>query len=404
MGRSHSGMGGWRRGDSEVLMGGTVSTKNSIVSRTKPRSHVTPIRYAVVGLGHIAQVAVLPGFAHAKRNSALTALVSDDPQKLKQLSRRYDVPYCYSYREYDQCLREGYIDAVYIALPNSLHCDFAVRAARAGIHVLCEKPLAVTEQECRRMIQAADQADTKLMVAYRLHFDEANMNTVELARSGKLGNLRLFNSVFTMQVREEDIRVKAELGGGSLYDIGVYCINAARYVFQANPTRVSAGTVKGTDRRFREVDEMTTAWLEFPGNRLATFVCSFGAADVSAYEVVGTKGHVRMDPAYEYVGELGQDIVINGKNRSRRYKSGDQFAPELLYFSDCLLHDREPEPSGLEGLIDVAIVEALYRSAKTGRTVSLSLPDKKKWPAKDQVIKRPPIRKPQLIRVKSPSL
>ena len=385
-------------------MGGTVSTKNSIVSRTKPRSHVTPIRYAVVGLGHIAQVAVLPGFAHAKRNSALTALVSDDPQKLKQLSRRYDVPYCYSYREYDQCLREGYIDAVYIALPNSLHCDFAVRAARAGIHVLCEKPLAVTEQECRRMIQAADQADTKLMVAYRLHFDEANMNTVELARSGKLGNLRLFNSAFTMQVREEDIRVKAELGGGSLYDIGVYCINAARYVFQANPTRVSAGTVKGTDRRFREVDEMTTAWLEFPGNRLATFVCSFGAADVSAYEVVGTKGHVRMDPAYEYVGELGQDIVINGKNRSRRYKSGDQFAPELLYFSDCLLHDREPEPSGLEGLIDVAIVEALYRSAKTGRPVSLSLPDKKKWPAKDQVIKRPPIRKPQLVRVKSPSL
>ena len=385
-------------------MGGTVSTKNSIVSRTKPRSHVTPIRYAVVGLGHIAQVAVLPGFAHAKRNSALTALVSDDPQKLKQLSRRYDVPYCYSYREYDQCLREGYIDAVYIALPNSLHCDFAVRAARAGIHVLCEKPLAVTEQECRRMIQAADQADTKLMVAYRLHFDEANMNTVELARSGKLGNLRLFNSVFTMQVREEDIRVKAELGGGSLYDIGVYCINAARYVFQANPTRVSAGTVKGTDRRFREVDEMTTAWLEFPGNRLATFVCSFGAADVSAYEVVGTKGHVRMDPAYEYVGELGQDVIINRKNRSRRYKSGDQFAPELLYFSDCLLHDREPEPSGLEGLIDVAIVEALYRSAKTGRPVSLSLPDKKKWPAKDQVIKRPPIRKPQLVRVKSPSL
>ena len=385
-------------------MGGTVSTKNSIVSRTKPRSHVTPIRYAVVGLGHIAQVAVLPGFAHAKRNSALTALVSDDPQKLKRLSRRYDVPYCYSYREYDQCLREGYIDAVYIALPNSAHCDFAVRAAKAGIHVLCEKPLAVTEQECRRMIQAADKANTKLMVAYRLHFDEANMNTVELARSGKLGNLRLFNSVFTMQVREGDIRVKAELGGGSLYDIGVYCINAARYVFQANPTRVSAGTVKGTDRRFREVDEMATAWLEFPGNRLATFVCSFGAADVSAYEVVGTKGHVRMDPAYEYVGELGQDVIINGKNRSRRYKSGDQFAPELLYFSDCLLHDREPEPSGLEGLIDVAIVEALYRSAKTGRPVSLSLPDKKKWPAKDQVIKRPPIRKPQLVRVKSPSL
>ncbi len=382
----------------------TVSAKAPIVRRSGFRPQVTPVRYAVVGLGHIAQVAVIPAFAHAKRNSELTALVSDDPEKLKQLSRRYDVPYCYSYRQYDQCLREGYIDAVYLALPNSLHCDFAIRAAKAGIHVLCEKPMAMTEQECRRMIQAAGQADTKLMVAYRLHFEEANINTVELAQSGKLGNLRFFNSVFTMQVREGDIRVEAKLGGGSLYDIGVYCINAARYVFQANPTKVSACTVKGTDRRFREVDEMTTAWLEFPGKRLATFVCSFGAADVSAYEVVGTKGHIRMDPAYEYVGELQQNIVLNGKSRSRRYEGRDQFAPELLYFSDCILNDRDPEPSGLEGLIDVAIVEALYRSAKTGRPISLSLPEKKQWPTRDQMIKRPPVRKPKLVRVKSPSL
>lgn len=384
-------------------MAHSVSTKNSIVRRSKS-PQATPVRYAVVGLGHIAQAAVIPAFSHAKRNSELAALVSDDPQKLKQLSRRYDVPYCYSYRQYDQCLREGHIDAVYIALPNSLHCDFAVRAAKAGIHVLCEKPMAMTERECRRMIQAADKADTKLMVAYRLHFEEANVNTVELATSGKLGKLRFFNSVFTMQVREGDIRVKAELGGGSLYDIGVYCINAARYVFQDNPTKVSACTVTGTDRRFRDVDEMTAAWLQFPGDRLATFVCSFGAADISAYEVVGTKGHVRMDPAYEYVGELEQHIVLNGKSRSQRYESRDQFAPELLYFSDCILNDRDPEPSGLEGLIDVAIIEALYRSAKTGRSISLSLSDKKQWPARDQVIKRPPIRKPTLVRVKSPSL
>ncbi len=385
-------------------MARSVSTKNSIVRRSRSAVKVRPVRYAVVGLGHIAQIAVLPAFDNAKKNSRLTALVSDDPQKLKQLSRRYDVPYCYSYRQYDQCLREGHIDAVYIALPNSLHCDFAVRAAQAGIHVLCEKPMAVTEQECRRMIQAADRGDAKLMIAYRLHFEEANMNTVVLAESGKLGKLRFFNSVFTMQVREDNIRVEAELGGGSLYDIGVYCINAARYVFQANPTKVSASMIKGSDRRFREVDEMTTAWLEFPGHRLATFVCSFGAADISAYEVVGTKGRVRVDPAYEYVGERAQDITLNGKSRTRRYESGDQFAPELLYFSDCVLHDRDPEPSGMEGLIDVAIIQALYRSAKTGRPVSLSLPDKTQWPAKDQVITRPPIRKPKLVRVKSPSL
>lgn len=385
-------------------MGRSVSTKSSIVPRSKPRAHGARVRYAVVGLGYIAQVAVMPAFAHAKRNSELTALVSDDPQKLKQLSRRYEIPYCYSYRQYDQCLREGHIDAVYIALPNSLHRDYAVRAAQAGIHVLCEKPMAVTERECRAMIQATERAKTKLMIAYRLHFEEANINTMALAQSGKLGNLRLFNSIFTMQVREGNIRVEAELGGGSLYDIGVYCINAARYIFQANPTRVSACTVKGTDRRFREVDEMATAWLEFPGNRLATFACSFGAADVSAYEVVGTEGHVRMDPAYEYVGELEQNVVLNGKSRSRRYGGRDQFAPELLYFSDCVLNGRDPEPSGLEGLIDVAIVEALYRSAKTGRPVSLSLPDKKQWPSHDHVIKRPSVQKPKLVHVRSPSL
>jgi glucose-fructose oxidoreductase len=285
-----------------------------------------------------------------------------------------------------------------------MHCDFTVRAAKAGVHVLCEKPMAVTEQECRRMQQAADQTGTKLMIAYRLHFEEANMNAVELARSGKLGKLRLFNSVFTMQVREGDIRVEEEMGGGSIYDIGLYCINAARYLFRANPTRVGACLVKGTDRRFREVDEMTAAWLEFPDNRLATFVCSFGATDVSAYEVVGTKGRLRMDPANEYVGELEQSITLNGKSRSRRYGGRDQFAPELLYFSDCILNDRDPEPSGLEGLIDVAIVEALYRSARSGRPVSLSLPDKPEWPSVEQIIKRPPVRKPKLVKVQSPSL
>src|SRR6187200_3508865 len=124
------------------------------------------MRYAVVGLGHIAQVAVLPAFSHARQNSELVALVSDDPAKHEKLRSKYKVQHTYSYDEYDQCLRSGAIDAVYIALPNNLHCDFAVRAAQAGIHVLCEKPMAVTEEECENMISAAKQARVKLMVAY----------------------------------------------------------------------------------------------------------------------------------------------------------------------------------------------------------------------------------------------
>nr|MBA3752563.1 Gfo/Idh/MocA family oxidoreductase [Nitrospira sp.] len=339
----------------------TVSIKSPTVLRSSNRRAATRIRYAIVGLGHIAQVAVLPAFAHARSNSDVTALVSDDPAKLQRISNKYRIRHTYSYKEYDRCLRDGHIDAVYIALPNHLHCDYAVRAARAGIHVLCEKPMAITEQECRRMIDAAEQAHVKLMVAYRLHLEEANMNTVKLARSGKLGKLRLFNSVFTMQVREGDIRLRKALGGGTLYDIGVYCINAARYLFQDNPTSVSAYAVQGEDPRFKQADEMAAAVMRFPGDRLATFICSFGAADVSAYDIVGTKGLVRMDPAYEYVGRLKQQISLSGKKKIREFSSRDQFAPELVYFSNCILKDEQPEPSGLEGLIDVQIVQSLYR-------------------------------------------
>ena len=361
------------------------------------------IRYAVVGLGHIAQVAVLPAFAHAASNSQLTALVSGDPTKLKALSQRYKVPHTYSYEQYDQCLREGHIDAVYIALPNSLHCDYATRAAKAGIHVLCEKPMAITEQQCRQMVRAAERARTKLMIAYRLHLEEANVNAVELARSGKLGKLRIFNSTFTMQVREGDIRVKRKMGGGSLYDIGIYCINAARYLFQENPIEVSTFSVKGTDRRFREVDEMSGALLTFSEGKLASFICSFGAADVSSYELIGTKGHLQVNPAFEYVGTLTHRLTLNGHTRTKRFPAGDQFAAELVYFSDCIRRNKSPEPSGLEGLIDVRIIQALYRSSAQRKPIKLNLPAKRSWP-KRQVIRRPPVRKPPLVHSQSPSL
>ena len=362
------------------------------------------IRYAVVGLGHIAQVAVLPAFAHAASNSELTSLISGDRKKLKTLSRRYKVPYTYSYEQYDQCLREGHIDAVYIALPNSMHCEYTTRAAKAGIHVLCEKPMAVTEQECRQMISAARRTRTKLMIAYRLHFEEANVNAVELAQSGKLGKLRMFNSTFSMQVRDGDIRVKRKMGGGSLYDIGIYCINAARYLFQENPMEGSTFSVKNTDRRFREVDEMSGALLYFPDGKLASFICSFGAADVSSYDLIGTKGHLQLDPAYEYVGPLTQRLTLNGQTRTKRFPAGDQFAAELIYFSDCIRRDRDPEPSGVEGLIDVHIIQALYRSSTERKPVKLNLPAKSSWPAKKQVIHRPPVRKPRLVHTQSPSL
>jgi predicted dehydrogenase len=360
------------------------------------------VRYAVVGLGHIAQAAVLPAFAHATRNSELGALVSDDPIKLKKLGHKYGVPGA-RYADFEDLLVSEEIDAVYIALPNNLHREYTLRAASVGAHVLCEKPMAVTEKECVDMIAACRDASVKLMIAYRLHFEAANLQAMEIAESGQIGEARLFNSVFTMNVKEGNVRLKRSLGGGTLYDIGVYCINAARYLFLSEPVEVSAVSVSGREARFREVDEMTAAVLRFPGDRLATFVTSFGAASVGQYQIVGTEGDLRVDPAYAYAGELKHTLTgKSGKPRVKTFPKRDQFAPELLYFSECIMDGRSPEPSGEEGLADVRIVEALYRSADLGRPVAVEPVKRAKRPSLKQEIRRPPVRQPKPVRVSSP--
>jgi glucose-fructose oxidoreductase len=372
-------------------------------NKTRVSSGKPKVRYAVVGLGYIAQSAVLPAFESA-RNSELAALVSDDPKKLKSLSKKYKVPLTYSYDDYDECLRSGEIDAVYIALPNSMHRAYTVAACRAGVNVLCEKPMAVTEAECKDMINAADENGVKLMIAYRLHFEEANLKAIELAQSGKLGDVRAFNSVFTMQVKEGDIRLKKALGGGTLYDIGIYCINAARCIFQAEPIEVTAFSANNGEPRFEEVDEITSAILRFPDQRLAAFTTSFGADDISTYKIVGTKGNLRVEPAYDYSEALKHHLTIKGgKTRERTFRKRDQFAPELIYFSDCVLKGKTPEPSGKEGLADVRIIQALYRSAAAkGETIALPDFERGTRPTMEQEIHEPPATKPLLVRAASP--
>ena len=359
------------------------------------------IRYAVVGLGHIAQVAVVPAFAHARRNSELTAIVSGDSTKRRELSRRYRIEHAFDYDQFDDCLRV--VDAVYIALPNSMHAEYTIRAAQAGVHVLCEKPLAVTSEECREMIAACQKAKVKLMTAYRLHFEGVNLAAIDLARSGTLGELKYFNSSFSMTVRRGDIRTKRASGGGTLYDIGVYCINAARNLFRDEPTEVSAVSVNSGTKTLKEIDETTAATLRFGNDRIATFVTSFNAADVGSFRIVGTKGDLRADPGYEYAEGLEFTLTVDGKKTRKKVGKRDQFAPELLYFSDCILNDVEPEPSGEEGLQDVRIVEALYKSARTGRPVAIRPFAKRKRPTARQRISRPGVRKPELVKVQSAS-
>ena len=361
------------------------------------------VRYAVVGLGHIAQAAVLPAFRHARTNSQLSALVSGSRVTLSKLSTTYKVDHTYDYDRYDECLESGAVDAVYLALPNHLHKRYASAALRKGIHVLCEKPLSLTVSDCKTIIRAAEKGGAKLMVAYRLHFDEANLNLISLGQSRRLGDLRIVHSLFTQQVRKGDTRLDPRVGGGPLPDIGIYCINAARYLYQAEPREVVAMRLKNKDPRFRRVEEMDGALLRFPGDRLASFVCSFGASDRADIDVVGTKGSVRLESAYEYSVGMKQVIRIGARTETRRYPVHDQFAPQLRYFSDCILRNREPEPSGHEGLIDVTIIEALRRSARTGQPVRVQVASKRTRPSLAQMMRIPPPKVPPQVHAPSPT-
>ncbi|HSY20859.1 MAG TPA: Gfo/Idh/MocA family oxidoreductase [Polyangiaceae bacterium] len=362
------------------------------------------IRYAVIGLGNIAQVAILPAFEHAKENSELGALISSDTEKLKRVGAHYGVFLLGGYDEMEDILRRGDIDAVYIAVPNSKHRELVERAARAHVHVLCEKPMAVTEDACHHMIRAAADNQVKLMIAYRLHFEEANTSAIELIRGGAIGEPRIFSSVFTQQVRDDDVRTRNDLGGGALYDMGIYCLNAARYLFQDEPVEVFAFQARDTEERFRGVDEMTTAVLRFSNDRLAQFTVSQGASDVSQFRLVGTKGDIELDPAFGYSGPLKQALTQGGKKTEKSFGPYDQFAPELVHFSRCILEDNEPEPSGEEGLADVRVLEALVKSAKTGAPVELARFERKQRPDRALAMKKPPVKTPKTVNAPSPSV
>jgi predicted dehydrogenase len=187
-----------------------------------------------------------------------------------------------------------------------------------------------------------------------------------------------------------------------LWDIGIYCVNAARYLFQDEPIEVFAFCANSGEQRFTEVDEMTGALLRFPNERLASFVTNFGVAEISSYRLVGTKGDLLVEPGYDYAGKLVHKLTVDGKTTKKSFSPRDQFAPELIYFSDCIKSGRDPEPSGLEGLADVRIIEALYQSAATGQPVSLKRLEKPVRPSISQEMHEPPVKEPELVHVEAP--
>jgi predicted dehydrogenase len=345
------------------------------------------VRYAVIGLGNVAQEAVLPAFEHASDSSELVALVSSDAPKLAKLASRYDVKVTGAYEDLERVIESARVDAVYVAVPTALHREMTERAARAGASVLCEKPMAPTASDCEAMIAACDDHGVKLMIAYRLHFEAANLRAVERVRRGEIGEPRIFSSLFSHEAR----------GGGALLDMGIYCVNAARYVFGDEPLSVLAMQTASSEEQQRHVDETTSVVMRFPGDRLAQFTASQSASAVSEFRVIGTKGAVEIDPAFEHGAPTYEILTVDGELRERRGKRKDPLAPEISHFSSCILEDRTPQPSGEEGLADIRVLEAIVKSAATREVVQLAPRERGQRRA------RKPIARPRPVQAPPPS-
>jgi glucose-fructose oxidoreductase len=353
---------------------------------------------AVIGQGYFAQAAILPAIEQLE-GIELTALVSGSQHKLDELGDRYGVRSLCHYDQLDTLLASGKVDAVYIATPNDLHAQLTVIAARHGVHVLCEKPMAPTDAECLQMIRACEQKHVKLMVAYRLHFEAANLVAVELARGGEIGEPRIFSSTFTQQVRDGNVRLQSRRGEGPLYDMGIYCINAARYLFRAEPIEVTALRYASRDKRFAAVDEACAVTLRFPDDRVAQLACSFGAHDRSHYEMIGTDGVITLNHAYDYAKPREMCVVGTHGTRLRTFEVRDQIAAELAYFAHCVFDDVEPEPGGWEGLADIRIIQAAQVAARFGRAVPIDPLPRRSRPDLGQAIDVAPHAPPTLVDV-----
>jgi predicted dehydrogenase len=333
------------------------------------------VGWAIVGLGSLAINQILPAIPRCSR-TRLSALVSGRPEKAKHLAKYYGLSEknVYTYDTFDQIAQNPDIGAVYIVLPNSMHEEYTVRSLSAGKHVLCEKPMANTPAECERMIAAAKAANRKLMIGYRLHYEPYNQALLKLAReTPELGPTQviLADAGFSIGDPGQWRLRKAMAGGGSLMDIGIYALQAARYCSGEEPTEVNAMMWSDpNDVRFKEVEEHVTFQLRFPSGILANCTSSYGGG-LNRWRVVKPNAWAELEPALNYSG-LKLRVYRNGAVEERGARVVDHFGTEMDHFSECIQTNAEPKTPGEEGLRDLKIMMAIYEAAKSGKTVKLS--------------------------------
>lgn len=332
--------------------------------------------YAIVGLGRYGLDVIIPELAKCSR-SRLAAVVSGDAAKARRVAAEHGLSdrAIYSYANFDSIRDNPDVDIVYVCLPNSMHADYVIRAARAGKHVMCEKPMAVSVAECEAMIAACKRANRKLMIGYRVHFEAYNLEAQRLARSGAAGKIRYVRSEHGFVQRDPSAwRLNRKLaGGGSLMDMGIYSLQAARYMTGEEPIAVTAReSTDRTDPRFREVEDIIDWTLEFPSGAIASCQSMY-SANQNHVLLMGDTGRIELEPATRYDGNhmwVGKD----GREREITPPAGPartQFVGQLDHLVDCIATGREPIVSGEEGLRDMRIIEAIYRSARENRTIRL---------------------------------
>ncbi|MBE2990937.1 Gfo/Idh/MocA family oxidoreductase [Sphingomonas sp. CFBP 13603] len=362
-------------GRRDLLVAAATLAATSIgVARAAPDRK---LGYAIVGLGYYGLQTILPQFVNCE-HSRVTALVSGDRAKALATATKYGVPErsIYTYADFDRIRDNPDVDIVYVCLPNSMHAEYTIRAAKAGKHVMCEKPMAISVAECEAMIRACKTAGKKLMIGYRCHFEPFNLEAMRLAKSGAAGKIRYVRSEHGfVQGDPNKWRLKRALsGGGSLMDMGIYSLQAARYMTGEEPIAVTAR--ESTDRRdprFREVEDMIEWTLEFPSGAIAGCQSMY-SANQNHILLMGDKGRIELEPATRYDGNkmwTGRDGRETAITSPPPGPGQTQFAGQLDHLAKCILDGREPIVSGEEGLRDMRIVEAIYRSVREGRTVKL---------------------------------
>jgi predicted dehydrogenase len=333
-----------------------------------------PVGYAVVGIGSLAMGEIMPALVKTKL-SRLTGLVSGHPEKARHFAQVYAVPEknIYNYQNYDQIASNPDIDVVYIVLPNSMHAEYTIRGAKAGKHVLCEKPMCTSVKDAEAMIAACREARRRLMVAYRLHYEPYNLEATKMCREKQFGPIRMIDAEFSFVIGDPtQWRLKNDLaGGGSLMDIGIYCLQATRYLSGEEPVSVYAGAWSSDPVKFKEVEETISFALRFPSGLIANCHSSYGTDGMNRYRAGGPGGWVEMDPAYTYMG-LIQRSYREGKVTTTDPTTWDQFVAEIDAFSDAVKHDRDVVTPGEEGLRDMKILMACYESVRTAKPVSLA--------------------------------